>query len=779
VNVDVSDSLKASFYVIGDSIIYAIPEGRADLEGARGSLAIGAEVADYVDEKVGKYVQVADYSRMAGATQEAREYFTTTITARQGIQALLFCNLTLPMQIAVKINNRFNHTGKPVFVERNYSDAINRAIELCGEMGVGLEHVDVEPSIRIPGPVQSLKPLSLRTETEWEIHTPELSVRPLVINNDILLSITEGDLEVKHLPLIAQLREQCRAALPEGHELEYIVVDSTRVGGGKAAGRVMFMQQLREWHQQHPLRMYITFGANTFMRTAMGLGDRILPFKVRVADDFKDTLEMIERDKGGTDRTSGVADPMALRSDATREQIDQLLEYLAGVNWTRDGIDSNLEVGEDHPLFLHFQSIKLIKEEFDNLFSERTKAVEDLKVSNAQLQEAVSELKNAQDGLVQQERLAAVGQLAAGIAHDFNNLLTGIMGSAELLNISHDTTDEAKAGLSQIISAAEHGAQLVRQLLDFSRRSIRQTNVFRLDSHMEESVRFIERTIPENIKITLEIQPGHYLVEADSFQLRQMLTNLAVNSSDAMADGGGLSIRLSHFEGSSQHICSQCGEQLNDKWILLCVSDTGCGIPPDVMDRVFEPFFTTKEVGKGTGLGLSQVFGIIHQHGGHIDVQSVVGEGTTFNIYLRPTAHNRLSPPMGIRREELRGNGETILLVEDEPAVLDAMEAMLDHMGYEVLTASNGLEAVDAFKERNGDVALVLTDMVMPDMAGDELYDALVEEAPNTKMVMMSGYPLGSKGADLLEKGIVDWFEKPVTYGDLSSIVSKALSPEP
>jgi len=280
-----------------------------------------------------------------------------------------------------------------------------------------------------------------------------------------------------------------------------------------------------------------------------------------------------------------------------------------------------------------------------------------------------TERKRIEERMRGQDRLAAMGQLAAGIAHDFNNILTSMIGFAELVHRRSDVPDSAKADLERVMEGGRRAAHLIRQILDFSRKSLIRRQPLNLASYLRETVRFLQRTIPESIDIVLEISPGQYRVHADPSQLQQALTNLAVNARDAMPEGGELRFGLSCFrlepDGARPFRGMEPGE-----WIALSVSDTGHGIPPEVLAHLYEPFFTTKGIGEGTGLGLAQVYGIVKQHGGFIDVETEVGRGTTFLIYLPSLAVWREGPREEAREEMPRGHGEAVLVVEDEPQVL-------------------------------------------------------------------------------------------------------------
>ncbi len=406
--------------------------------------------------------------------------------------------------------------------------------------------------------------------------------------------------------------------------------------------------------------------------------------------------------------------------------------------------------------------------------TQRKQADAILHESYHQLETTLAELRATQEQLLQQERLAAVGQIAAGIAHDFNNILTSILGYTELLQLSPETPESIQPDLKAISVSSQRAAHLVRQLLDFSRKTIRHLRQLRLDAFAKETVTFLAHVIPEHIQITLNIPPDNYLIEADPTQMQQVITNLAVNARDAMPNGGELRIGLARVVCKGDIHCAMCNLPLTGSWVQLQISDTGSGIVDTIIPRIFEPFFTTKEVGKGVGLGLSQVYGIIQQQRGHITVESRMGQGTTFTIYLPPSEAKEMLAVADVPRVK-KGHGETILLVEDESTVLAVTTAMLKQLGYQVHIATNGLDAVSQFEGNQAQVDLVISDMMMPDMDGAALFYRLKATTPDVQMVIMSGYPLGERGATLLEQGVVAWVEKPVSLSQLSHVVGKGL----
>jgi len=368
--------------------------------------------------------------------------------------------------------------------------------------------------------------------------------------------------------------------------------------------------------------------------------------------------------------------------------------------------------------------------------------------------------REARQRVQQQERLAAVGQLAGGIAHDFNNLLTTIMLYAQIpLGKPHLPPDLARA-FETIVDESRRAAELVQQILDFSRRSPIQTRPVDLKPFFKEAVRVLERTIPESISLSLNMGPGKYVVNADPTRIQQVLMNLVLNARDAMPEGGELRVGLERTEGG--------------EWVCLCVSDTGAGIPPEVMPHIFEPFFTTKPPGQGSGLGLAQVYGIVKQHGGHIRVGTEVGKGSSFHVYLPACQAEGEREVPEEDSAALRGRGETVLLVEDSERIREVGRRILESLGYRVLTARNGQDALAVYQAAEV-VDLVVTDIVMPKMGGRRLVRRLREISPDLKAVGITGYGVPDDVQDAGGSGFLGVVRKPFDVETLGAVVRRAL----
>jgi CheY-like chemotaxis protein len=283
--------------------------------------------------------------------------------------------------------------------------------------------------------------------------------------------------------------------------------------------------------------------------------------------------------------------------------------------------------------------------------------------------------------------------------------------------------------------------------------------------------------MPENIRLALNYLPGNYRVNADPTRLQQVFMNLAVNARDAMPQGGVLSFDLKPVRLNLGEIPPVPGMSVGE-WVRIVVRDTGSGISEDVLSHIFEPFFTTKPVGQGTGLGLAQVYGIIKQHGGTIDVNSLSGIGTSFVIYLPALTEPKARDDLQKLPDTLDGAGQTLLLVEDDPTTCQALKTLLETQNYHVLTASDGLEALRCYDSASDTIALVISDLVMPHMGGVDLYHALQQRWPEVKMLFITGHPLDEPSKSLLEQGGVHWLQKPFSIQDLGQVIVNLLKRE-
>ena len=384
-------------------------------------------------------------------------------------------------------------------------------------------------------------------------------------------------------------------------------------------------------------------------------------------------------------------------------------------------------------------------------------------------------LRRSEERLRQAEKLEAMGRLAGGLAHEFNNLLAMILGHAELLQPAVAAQETPRAHVEEISASARRAASLTRQLLAFGRRQVLLPRVLDLNTVVVESCHIVSRLLGENIETVVLPALGPAWIRADPAQIDQIMANLATNAHAAMPSGGKFKIAVSTAEIGPGNI-HQHPDLAPGKYALLSVSDTGSGMPPEVKARLFEPFFSTRELGQGVGLGLASIYGIVVQSGGSITVHSELGAGTTFNIYLPSVQPDEAAavPPEEKPMGPLRGT-KTILLVEDQDALLDLSREFLGRLGYRVLAANLPHEAARISREFAGAIDLLLTDVVMPGMNGRELARQLIAQRPEMKVLYVSGFAeqaFEDSGAPGTEEAFL---EKPYGFEELGQKVREIL----
>lgn len=387
------------------------------------------------------------------------------------------------------------------------------------------------------------------------------------------------------------------------------------------------------------------------------------------------------------------------------------------------------------------------------------------------------ERENLEQRLFQTQKLESIGRLAGGVAHDFNNLLTPIMGYAEMLRSSCNQDERNQQRLEGILEAARSARDLTRQLLAYSRRQHLEMKVYDLNEIIDSFASVLRRTVRENVQIALNLDEASYYIHADKVQLEQILMNLAVNAQDAMPNGGDLTLETAVVSldaaAADQYGLTPGG------YVLLTVSDTGCGMTEEVCRQIFDPFFTTKDIGLGTGLGLATVFGIIKQHGGHIAVSSEPGHGTVFKLFF-PRLDDHITAAYASEHDEPwpHRHSATILLVEDNLMVRTMAHELLKEYGYTILSAADPVEGARLFGDHQGKVDLLLSDVIMPGMDGPTFYGLLQEQNPDLKVLYMSGYTETILKLQGLSEVLPPYIQKPFTAQALLKMVNEVIGPQ-
>jgi len=455
----------------------------------------------------------------------------------------------------------------------------------------------------------------------------------------------------------------------------------------------------------------------------------------------------------------------------TEELLGKKLDYVPEKNWpeTRMMIDKLL-AGES---FSGIKSRRYTKEKniLDVSISVATYLDRDgIPVGSVHTLRDITERKRLEAQLQQAGKMEAIGTLAGGIAHDFNNLLMGIQGNVSLMLMDIDSTHPYHDRLKNIEKQVQSGAKLTSHLLGYARKGRYEVKPVDLNRLVEEACDTFSRTKKE-ITVHRELAENLFPIKADKGQIEQVLWNLCVNASDAMPAGGDLIVKT--MNTTHEEIKGKLYVPKPGKYVLLTVIDTGAGMDKKTMERIFEPFFTTKEMGRGTGLGLASAYGIVKGHGGYIDVDSRKGHGTTFRIYL-PASEKEARKAVKTGDGFIKGAG-TVLLVDDEEVILEVARELLEVMGYRVLIARDGREAIEVYRKNRDEVDLVVLDMVMPNMGGGDAYDRMKDINPDIKALLSSGFSIEGEATEILERGCDGFIQKPFTIKDLSEKIGEIL----
>ncbi len=418
------------------------------------------------------------------------------------------------------------------------------------------------------------------------------------------------------------------------------------------------------------------------------------------------------------------------------------------------------------------QSHHLLEDRVAERTAELFKANAQLRQEIQEREQMTREKESLHDQLLQAQKMEAIGTLAGGIAHDFNNLLMGIQGNVEMMALDMGPSHAHSGRLKTIRDCVQSGARLTQQLLGFARMGKYEVKPTDINALVRNSVDMFGRTRQE-LRIALKCVEKVWAVEVDRGQIEQVLLNLLINAWQAMPDGGSLYLETANEILDDRQVLPHGAEPGN--YVKITITDTGTGMDPATMERIFDPFFTTKTVGRGTGLGLASAYGIVRNHGGFMDVSSRKEQGTIFSIHLKAT-----DAPLGdatvIRASAQEGN-ETILLVDDDPLILDVGQAMLAALGYAVLVAKDGKEAVEIYRSDGDRIRLVILDMIMPDMGGGQTYDQLKEVDPGVNVLLSSGYSIDGQATAILNRGCNGFIQKPFDLQSLSEKVRTIMDP--
>jgi PAS domain S-box-containing protein len=386
----------------------------------------------------------------------------------------------------------------------------------------------------------------------------------------------------------------------------------------------------------------------------------------------------------------------------------------------------------------------------------------------------ITEKRKLESQVLQAQKMEAIVALAGGIAHNFNNILTGIMGYSEYLISEKKEDDLDYEALKTIHEGSIRASNLTKQLLDTARGEQFSLTKVNLNGVVEKLFPLISGTFDKSIELRTHLDKNLMIIQGDIGQLEQSLLNLCINARDAMPSGGTLIIETYNQRLDEHYVKTHLGIE-EGKYVVLSITDTGIGMAPEVKDRIFEPFFTTKGKTGGTGMGLATVYGIIQNHGGQITVYTEMGKGTTFKLYFPVIEGARMETPRKMKIDDKKGKG-TILIIDDERAVRELWRDFLKKKGYRIITAEDGQRGIDVFRDSRDEIDLVILDLVMPNMGGEEALKRLREIRPNIKVLVSSGYSENGQAKEILKQGVNGFIHKPVRLAEIAERVRDVLN---
>ncbi len=747
----VSDTLEANYWTLGESIVYSRPTGFSNLQGVKNVLALNEDVASFVSSGSNPYIQIEDYSFLKGSSTKARKYFIEKINNDNRRESIIFCNTTLPFKVAIKLGKKFNTTNKYVHVAKDYKEAVRHAKTLSDYIQKPIDPIisNVLENYNYNG--SSFLSVGIHCEKHWQIKTPEFSNHAVVIDQNILHSTSTGFLRSDHIPLIDKMRYQCVSDLPDDFNLDYIIVNGGELKGSSRSARFKFMQSLKEWHKKFPFQMYITYNANIFTRTAFQIARTVMPFKIKVTQNLKSALKLVHEDQKKS-LPIEITKKETKASTIEQSDIENLLAMIGNMNWEIEGFENSFDISEDHPFFYIYQSIKLIKEELDDLFADRTRL-------EGQLQ--------------QSQKMESIGTLSGGIAHDFNNIMGIILGNTELALEDVPDSNPAYKNLREIKKASQRASNIVKQLLSFSRKTDHKPQPIQIAAIIKDSLIFLRSTIPTFIHIEQDIFITDETIFADPTQINQIVMNLCINASHAMEQSGGtLTLSMEKVILDDHSVKDYPGLKSGDH-VKITIGDTGPGIDPKFIGQIFDPYFTTKEIGKGSGMGLAVVHGIVKNHNGAISVESKPGKGSKFTILFPITKVNPVIDSQ-IESRIPKGN-ETILFVDDEISIVKMVKKTFERLGYNVETANNPQNALEIFSINPDHFDLVITDMTMPHLTGVKLSEKLLAIRPDIPIIICTGHSNLVDEEKAKKMGVAALLMKPIKTSETAQIIRKVL----
>jgi len=755
--------------ILGDSILYSQPLDYATRHDVENAVKLLNDIVTEAIPRDYPYVYIEDFTGLNGVPPDARKYYIEYMKNRKQLVGLIFCGVSPMLKMSIKLAKRLNIVNFNVEIVKGYSEAVGLALKMLSTLKTGIENspANVTPH---PSVVVSRRKPSPRviTNADWSLQLDGFSARFEIIDNDIFHVDTNGFLKEDQVEPLFKMQERVinLNPLPEGSY--YFIGGVTEVKGSRKA-RSLYYDYMMKWYKDHPFRIYMFYGANRFLSAAINLASPFSPFPVRMFKGLDDTLDFIAKDKSDKIKPFSLSNDNgeiseSLPSRQTEQYVEELLQFLGGINWEGDGYDDSHDVDSSHPFKSVFDAIALIKMDLDDLLQERN--------------HAEAKRRGLEKKLRHSEKMEVIGTLAGGVAHDLNNVLSGLISYPELLLMDMPEDNPYREYILKIQQSGQKAAAIVQDLLTLARRGVAVTEVVTLDTILREYLNSpeYEKLISHHpgVQVETEFETCLLNILGSPVHLSKTVMNLCSNAAEAMPDGGKIFISTEN-RYVDRPIKGYDNVEEGD-YVVLKVQDTGTGISPEDMGKIFEPFYTKKVMGRsGTGLGMAVVWGTVKDHEGYIDVKSSEGKGTTFTLYFPVTRKELTKDKSLVSIQDYMGRGESILVVDDVEEQREIASRFLKRLGYAVTSVSSGEESVKYLKTHT--VNLVVLDMIMdPGIDGLDTYKQIIALQPGQKAMIASGFSETDRVKETQRLGAGTYVKKPYEMKKIGLAVKEELN---
>jgi signal transduction histidine kinase/ActR/RegA family two-component response regulator len=751
VDIELGPDFTDNLLVLGDRILVSRPRGFAEIEVLKQILRLtGKAAASVIGDQ--PFIWIADYSQLRGTTRAGRRCFVETIRRWQHLHTMIFCGLSPLLKANVKLGMRLGLVDFDVHVVETYPDALTLATRILKDLTQEQEVETVAPSATI-------------TSDSWQLQEERFSIRLEVIDGDTLHSSASGVFDEGHVEKVFEVQE--RALQESGlarRSSYYIISGLDRLASISFKARRLYFKCIESWYRQHPFKLMLFYGTNRTMRAAINVTRPFASFNARIVPDLASARRLIDglRSSSLELPDSGTA---FSESDQLEMYVEELLQEIAQISWDDEVPITEPDYGPEHPFNPVFEAIRYIRTEIQELQQEQNQAEE--------------ERRKLQDKLARSRKMEALGLLAGGVAHELNNILSGIMTYPELLLMDENLDPRMKKAIETIRQSGQLAAEVVNDLVTIARGGAGARVPLSLNEIVRESlhspeIRNLCQLFPS---VTIETRLADALppILGSPVHIRKVVMNLISNAVEAFygeSQGGTVKVRTSlrYLDVPVRGY----DDVREGEYSVLSVADDGIGIGSEDIERIFEPFYSKKVIGRsGSGLGLTVVWNTVQEHFGYIDISSS-DDGTLFDLFFPVTGEQVAEPEATISVADYRGNGESVLVIDDAETQRQIACSLLEALGYQAESAASGEEAVEILKEKSFD--LILLDMIMdPGINGRETYERILEIHPGQKAVIASGFSETDDVRIAQQLGAGPFIMKPYTLAKIGLAIRDEL----